>query len=132
MPKTKMDDEIIQRLERLEEAVTTLGANWGYGDSALRKETQGKLREVIQDTRVRVEQRIEDATLRCQFTGANEDAVNEFAGEDGLVRTDEQGSKWLVGNNVDGRSIPLRPGMWLAKDPRTCTIYITQPIAGVI
>ena len=128
-----MDAKTRERIERLEEAVTTLAAMAGYADSTVRKETEGKLREIVRDTRVRVEQRLEDETERIQFTGRNSAEIDEFAGTEGTVQADEKsGALWLVGHGIDGTSLRLRPGLWLARDMRRHIIYETRPIAGVI
>jgi len=125
----KNNDELIRRIERLEEAVACLAGNWGYAPSQLRRDTQRKLEAVVSEARERVERRWENATERIRFDGSNVDEVIAFVGDSGGVRKDERtGDLWAVGHSIDGTSIPLRRGLWLARDPRSGLIYQTRPV----
>ena len=110
------------RVERLEDA---LKASSGW-TSEHRNSGAPALRAVIEDSQERYEARLEAETERIRWDGSNVDELEAFAGDAATVRTDQMGESWLVGHRVDGRSIPLRRGVWLAKDPPRGAIYETH------
>ena len=118
-----MDKETRERIERLEDALKSFGG-W---TSEHRNSGVPALRAVVEDSQQRYEQRLEEATERIRWTGSNVDELEAFAGDAATVRTDQMGEPWLVGHRVNTRSIPLRRGMWLARDP-SGAIYETTPL----
>jgi len=120
-------DELVTRVERLEAAHASESH---YADAWLRRQGENASRAIANEARERAEQRLEDATAKIGFTGLNLDEIRGFVGDSGTIQKDPKNdSLWIVGYLIDGKSIPLRPGTFLARDPQRGLIYVTKPLS---
>lgn len=122
-------DTLAERLDRAEEAVSLLLAE-RFGDATLditelRRQVKTAMPALGREVRARVQARLVDTTPTCQYTGANAASVVEFVDGVATVRADDTSSTvlWLIQN---GFSTRVRAGTWLAKDPTTARVYVTE------
>ena len=124
------NDEIIRRLDRLEDGLALLlverysGPMTDVGE--LRRSVKGEMGELGREVQERLQGRLEDSTPVCQYTGINVDELRAFVGADASVAADPS-SRTVVWFVRDGRSERVSPGQWFARDPSTDRVYLAEP-----